>query len=156
MSTQIDLQQLKKLNQEYEYYHRPLKDDDLQRVNALISRIEARIELPTPGDIIQLTTKHGKYYPAALYERAENTMGNVCEEPMTPFLDEEALGVNASGGAWTQITAQQLLEQTPTPGKISTAFKVWGSHSAHGTIYFHAIVNLWTYNQQTQQGEQTK
>ena len=154
--TKLVLRQLQECNQEYQYYHRTLNADDLRRVNALIRRSEARIELPTPGDLVNLTTDTGKNYPRALYQQAETSMGNVCEEAYVPFLGMYGLRVNASGGAWKQITAQELIDQTPTPSKIGAWFKIWGTHGAHGTIQFPAIVNLWQYNQQTQQGEQTR
>ena len=121
-------------------------------VNILVNAIESNLKNDEiqPGDIVELTTKHGNYYENAHFENFdhENGLWRVCEQPMIPFVflsDNKRAGqFSTGGGAWCTIP-----NNLKRIGKRVKIFKVFGHNGpcAGGAITFEAVVNVWEYKE---------
>lgn len=144
------IESLKSINARYIYHPHQLSQSDVDMANKWVQQIELErdnIVTPMAGDTIQLTDKHGGYYPCALIQRVdEDGDAEVCENAYTPFLhkrNDGSVGMSASGGAWRRIQTAKLKHI----GKTTRLFCDWGSCGAcaDGAVAFEAEVNLWEY-----------
>jgi len=125
-----------------------LNQDDLDKVNHLIERIEAiRQGNPTPVDgdkIICVNPLIGEMSKRGYLEKRNGEL-SVCTDPSIPFISEENLHTDASGGPWFPMSLEQFLQNSEFVGKTLTFFKVWGHCGtwANGAVYFQAEVFLW-------------
>lgn len=136
------------LNGRFLATHYFLSDFDVDHANALSKKIEVTRDPdhPMPGDIVELTTVHGDFYPNAHIENVHKTGLYICEQPYVPFVDivGETPCFSTSGGAWREIP--RSLKRIGTRPKL---FKDWGHTGAcaDGAIEFYAEVNVWTYTE---------
>jgi hypothetical protein len=129
------------------YKHR-LDQDDVNKVNRLVERIEARRQgdpMPMDGDkIICVSPLIGEVSNNGYLEKREGRL-SVCVYPYVPFISEGSLHTNASGGPWFPFSEEQFWRASEFAGHTLAAFHVWGHFGpcAHGAVYFQAKVFLW-------------
>jgi len=140
-----DIEALKKENSYYNFEH-TVTQFDVDKANMYVELIESsrNNNRPTPGDIVQFTTKHGDYYENAHIETVNKDV-YICENAYVPFIRPDKKGgitCNTSGGAWTHIPVGLKLI-----GKRKKAFCDLGHCGAcgNGAIDFSAEVNVWKY-----------
>ena len=143
------IETLMPLNITYHMKH-GIKQSDVDMANkyrAIIeaSRTDNQIQ---PGDMVEMTTKHGDYYQNAHIESRDKETGrwSVCEQPYIPFINltdtEDNITCSTSGGAWSGVDNNLKLL-----GKRVKYFKDWGYNGcrASGAVTFEAEVNVWEY-----------
>lgn len=147
--TKYTIENLKEVNQVYDYHHR-VTISDVEKANKWVELIEnsRTVDRPQIGDIVEFTNKHGDYYRNAHIEKIDNednTM-EICEHPSIPFVgyieEENRIYTSTSGGAWNNIPSKLKLI-----GQREKVFKVWGHCGlcANGAVSFTAMVNVWEY-----------
>lgn len=145
------LEELIALNPSYHHEHR-VTPSDLQRVNTLVTLIEAarQIDPPHPidGDIIicvspakGIVSEHGH-----IQRRHSFTdYMTICTNPYTPFIAED-LYSDASGGYWINLEERDLASFTFV-GRRRKTFCAWGHMGMcrNGAIDFQAEVFVWEF-----------
>lgn len=139
---------LLKINSLYHLEH-GLTDKDVIMCNNYIKFIEKtrNKKMPKTGDILELTDKHGNYYPCAHIQGKgwEDDTLEICENAYVPFIvsTDKELKLSTSGGAWCSVPLKDLKYK----GKRKKLFCDWGTCGAcaHGAVEFWATVNVWEY-----------
>jgi hypothetical protein len=135
-------------NESYDAEHH-LTQDDVDRVNNLVERIESSrsVSKPESGDRLLYTSKHGDYSPVAFIEKNRDGELYVCVKPMVPFVEtnEDGIYYDVSGGPFAGMHESTL----KYAGKSSCNFKTWGHNGrrANGAVYFQAEVSMWEYTE---------
>ena len=144
------IEALKDLNPNYDREHQ-VKQSDFDQANLIIeeirrSRTNNQIQV---GDIIELTTAHGDYYPNTHVNHyiVETDTWSVCEWPHIPFVylnESGGIRCDTGGGPWSEIPNNLKLV-----GRGQTVFKVFGHYGVcpNGAFSFNAEVNVWQYKQ---------
>jgi hypothetical protein len=133
-------------NESYDAAHR-LTEDDVDKVNSLVERIESirLAEKPKAGDRLLYTSKYGDYSPVAFIEKNREGELYVCIKPMVPFVwtNEDCIYYDVSGGPFAGMHESKL----EYAGISSYNFKTWGHNGmrANGAVYFKAEVSVWEY-----------
>ena len=150
---EINMKQLKKINQNYLNAHHSIEKEDLENIKKLINLIEITRDNTQPkiGDIVRFTSKSGKYYGNALVTNVwKNGKIEICEKPYTPFVKEydkkkNDISLSVSGGIFHILEANMFKYLK----KYKRKFCDWGVYGAcfNGAINFLATVNVWEVNE---------
>jgi len=153
-------QVLAPINQSYQYAHQ-ITENDILKCMTLAKKMEdvrrgfASDRKPINGDCVLFTDKYGKEYLNAHLQRphCDRFEFAICEEPYDPFLaeilgydDTKYLSIDASGGAWHEISTEDLKRFIFCGKKVKT-FCTWGHEGAQadGAINFPVEVNIWKF-----------
>lgn len=128
-----------------------IHQDDVVFVNHCINMMRngTESELPKTGDIIQYTTRDGKFYRNAHIDSIHNGVARVCLAPYIPFItvrDTEIKMDSVSGGPWTTVPVSCLKKA----GKSCKPFRYISPHillGAHCAISFTGYATCWRYNE---------
>ena len=142
---EINMEQLKKINQNYLNAHHSIEKEDLENIKKLINLIEITRDNTQPkiGDTVRFTSKNGKYV-------CKNGKIVICEKPYTPFFKEydkkkNDISLSVSGGTFHILEANMFKYLK----KYKRKFCNWGVCGAcfNESINFLAMVNVWEVNE---------
>lgn len=149
------IEELIALNPGYHQEHR-VTPSDLQRVNTLVTLIEAARQsdtpYPTDGDrIICVSPTKGIVSRNGHIQRRNSFTEwmTICTNSYTPFIDER-LSSDASGGYWVSLYEKDLASFTFV-GREPKTFCAWGHMGMcrNGAIDFRAEVFVWEFTHQS-------
>lgn len=125
--------------------------DDVTFVNQCIDKMheDANGKYPKAGDVIQYTTRDGKFYRNAHIDSIHDGVASVCLSPYVPFITVRGNEIkmdSVSGGPWTTVPVS-CLEKA---GMTCKPFQYISSHTllgAHCAIGFTGYAACWRYNE---------
>jgi hypothetical protein len=149
-------------NQSYARQYHGITDEEIEEMVILKNQIEKIKEsstIPTAGDFVVYTTKHGEYYGAARIDKIKFPEVSICQRPYIPWVwisqtrSVSEIMLSMSGGAFGGANISDL----KFVGKAPADFYIWGRHGgcANGAISFPATVNVFEYSEQNIYGEYT-
>lgn len=149
----MTLEQLRERNTSYALGANGITAADLDKVNAIIERIEqTRTEQPQKFDSVEYTNEYGEYYPHAII--AEDFYRNggftICESG-NAYVDIDENGTpcgDMGGGAFVQVDKIKLRYI----GKQERNFWVFSTlgAGAHQGLYFSAVVSVFELNERAE------